>query len=70
MPPFAHAWLTRGRGHSVGKQLVNSPSFLVRTDSERHIEHDINSPFGDGRKGRVARKHEKSKGAKEEAADE
>ncbi len=53
----------------VGKQLVNSPSFLVRTDSERHIDFDVNSPFGDGRPGRVARKHAKSKGAKEEAEE-
>jgi small subunit ribosomal protein S9e len=40
----------------VGKQLVNVPSFLVRTDSEKHIDLALNSPYGQGRQGRVARR--------------
>lgn len=40
----------------VGKQLVNVPSFLVRVDSEKHIEYSNTSPHGQGRPGRVARR--------------
>jgi small subunit ribosomal protein S9e len=40
----------------VGKQTVNVPSFLVRTDSEKHIDLALNSPYGQGRPGRVARR--------------
>jgi len=29
----------------VGKQLVNSPSFLVRTDSEGHIDYALHSAY-------------------------
>ena len=54
--------LIRQRHIRVGKQLVNSPSFIVRTDSEGHIDFAANSPFNPntGRKGRVARKKAKS----------
>jgi small subunit ribosomal protein S9e len=49
----------------VGKQLVNSPSFLVRTSSEGHIDFALHSPYNtaSGRPGRVARKKAKSKAA-------
>lgn len=47
-----HASLLR----SVGRQLVNIPSFLVRLDSEKHIDYALTSPFGSGRPGRVKRK--------------
>jgi small subunit ribosomal protein S9e len=40
----------------VGRQLVNIPSFLVRLDSEKHIDYALTSPFGSGRPGRVKRK--------------
>jgi small subunit ribosomal protein S9e len=43
----------------VGRQLVNVPLYLVRTDSEEHIDLAIDSPYdkqGQGRPGRVARK--------------
>lgn len=40
----------------VGKQIVDVPSFLVRVDSERHIDFALNSPFGGGRPGRNKRK--------------
>merc|ERR1719284_1540479 len=36
--------------------MVNIPSFLVRTDSEKHIDFALTSPFGSGRPGRVKRK--------------
>lgn len=47
----------------VGKQLVNQANFMVRGDSENHIDYSTHSPFNTatGRKGRVARKREKSK---------
>ena len=50
----------------VGSQLVNSPSFLVRTASEGHVEFALASPYNaaTGRPGRVARKKAKSAGKK------
>lgn len=52
-----HARVLVRQGHiRVGKQVVNVPSFLVRTDSERHIEFAVNSPYGGGRPGRLARR--------------
>ena len=48
----------------VGKQLVNVPSFLVRVDSEKHIQFATTSPYSDvGRQGRVARKRAAAKAA-------
>ena len=46
----------------VGKQLVNSPSFLVRTSSEGNIDFALSSPLNGtgGKPGRVARKRAKS----------
>ena len=41
--------------------MVNTPSFLVRQESEKHIEFALSSPFGAGRPGRVKRKSEKAK---------
>lgn len=43
--------------HSVRKQLVNIPSFMVRLDSQKHIDFSLNSPYGCGRPGRVKRKN-------------
>ena len=48
--------LIRQRHIRVGKQLVNVPSFMVRVDSQKHIDFSLNSPFGGGRPGRVKRK--------------
>lgn len=48
--------LIRHRHIRVGKKVTNVPSLLVRTDSERHIEHSLKSPYGQGRPGRVARR--------------
>ena len=43
----------------VGKQIVNVPSFMVRVDSQKHIDFALNSPFGGGRPGRNKRKAQK-----------
>merc|ERR1719383_342338 len=57
-----HARVLIKQGHiRVGKQIVNVPSFLVRVDSERHIDFSLTSPFGGGRPGRVKRKSQKAK---------
>jgi len=47
----------------VGKQLVNVPSFLVRRDSEGHVDHSLTSSLIHGRMGRVKRKRAHSKAA-------
>merc|ERR1712038_1406512 len=41
----------------VRKQIVNVPSFLVRLDSQKHIDFSTKSPFGGGRPGRVRRRN-------------
>merc|ERR1712007_24887 len=48
--------LIRQRHIRVGKQICNIPSFLVRVESEKHIDFALTSPFGGGRPGRVRRK--------------
>lgn len=48
--------LIRQRHIRVGKQIVNVPSLCVRTDSEKHIDLSLKSPYGQGRPGRVARR--------------
>jgi small subunit ribosomal protein S9e len=45
---------------SVGKQIVNVPSFIVRLDSQKHIDFALTSPYGTGRAGRVKRKKVKA----------
>jgi len=65
--------LIKQRHIRVGKQLVNVPSFLVRVDSEKHIDFAITSPYSDiGRQGRVARKRaaQKAAGGGEEDEDD
>ena len=53
---------------AVGRQMVNVPSYQLRTSSEKHIGFHSSSPFGvGGRPGRVARK--KAKGGKTAAAE-
>merc|ERR1711983_669780 len=51
--------LIRQRHIRVGKQVVNVPSFIVRLDSQKHIDFSLKSPFGGGRPGRVKRKNAK-----------
>ena len=46
----------------VGKQIVNIPSFMVRTESQKHIDFAITSPYGGGRPGRKKRKSIAAKG--------
>lgn len=41
----------------VRKQLVNVPSYIVRLDSQKHIDFSLRSPYGGGRPGRVKRKN-------------
>ena len=55
--------LIKQRHIRVGKQVVNVPSFMVRVDSEKHIDFAITSPYGQGRCGRVARKRAAAKAA-------
>lgn len=61
--------LIRQRHIRVGKQLVDVPSFMVRLDSEKHIDFALTSPFGGGRPGRVARKRQRSSKGSSESAD-
>ena len=62
--------LIKQRHIRVGKQVVNVPSFLVRTDSEKHIDLALNSPYGMGRPGRLARKRAAQKAAANGGDDE
>ncbi|KAH0497184.1 hypothetical protein TgHK011_004513 [Trichoderma gracile] len=66
--------LIRQRHIRVGKQIVNVPSFIVRLDSQKHIDFALTSPFGNGRPGRVRRKKakaaEKGEDGEEEEDDE
>ncbi|OQD76848.1 hypothetical protein PENDEC_c003G06187 [Penicillium decumbens] len=48
--------LIKQRHIRVGKQIVNVPSYMVRLDSQKHIDFSLTSPFGGGRPGRVQRK--------------
>ena len=57
--------LIRQRHIRVGRQICDIPSFCVRTDSEKHIDFALTSPFSaSGRPGRVARKHAAAGGNK------
>ncbi|KAI7023227.1 40S ribosomal protein, partial [Hortaea werneckii] len=62
--------LIRQRHIRVGKQIVNVPSFIVRLDSQKHIDFALTSPFGGGRPGRVRRKKAKAAEKKDEGGDE
>jgi small subunit ribosomal protein S9e len=48
--------LIKQRHIRVGKQIVNVPSYMVRLDSQKHIDFALTSPYGGGRPGRVLRK--------------
>merc|ERR1711871_958820 len=48
--------LIRQKHIRVGRQIVDIPSFMVRVESQPHIEFALTSPFGGGRPGRVKRK--------------
>merc|ERR1711941_154479 len=51
--------LIRQRHIRVRKQVVDVPSYVVRLDSQKHIDFALKSPFGGGRPGRVKRKNAK-----------
>ena len=53
----------------VGRQVVNVASFMVRVDSQKHIDFSLTSPFGGGRPGRVKRKNQKSAAKKAAGGD-
>merc|ERR1712227_55293 len=48
--------LIRQKHIRVGHQICDIPSFMVRVESQPHIEFSVASPFGGGRPGRVKRK--------------
>jgi small subunit ribosomal protein S9e len=56
--------------YRVGKQIVNVPSFVVRLDSQKHIDFALTSPYGGGRPGRVKRKRAAAAAKKVEEGDE
>jgi len=60
--------ITTNTTFSVGKQIVNVPSFIVRLDSQKHIDFSLSSPFGGGRPGRVRRKKAKAAEKKDDDA--
>merc|ERR1712028_15093 len=62
--------LIRQRHIRVGKQICDIPSFIVRLDSEKHIDFALTSPFGGGRPGRVRRKRATTKGGGDAGGDE
>merc|ERR1711982_289608 len=62
--------LIRQRHIRVGKQICDIPSFLVRVDSEKHIDFALTSPFGGDRPGRVRRKQAASKGGGDGGGDD
>eukprot|EP00216_Chloropicon_sp_CCMP2111_P001570 CAMPEP_0198234286 /NCGR_PEP_ID=MMETSP1446-20131203/340_1 /TAXON_ID=1461542 ORGANISM="Unidentified sp, Strain CCMP2111" /NCGR_SAMPLE_ID=MMETSP1446 /ASSEMBLY_ACC=CAM_ASM_001112 /LENGTH=193 /DNA_ID=CAMNT_0043915037 /DNA_START=35 /DNA_END=616 /DNA_ORIENTATION=- len=62
--------LIRQRHIRVGKQIVNVPSFLVRVDSQKHIDFSLKSPFGGGRPGRVKRRNMNKGGAGDEEEED
>jgi len=62
--------LIRQRHIRVGRQIVNVPSFMVRVESQPHIEFALNSPFGGGRPGRVKRRNNANKGGDDNEDDE
>lgn len=63
--------LIRQRHIRVGKQVVNVPSFLVRVDSQKHIDFALSSPFGGGRPGRVKRaKMKRAKGGGDDGEED
>ncbi|VDD92183.1 unnamed protein product [Enterobius vermicularis] len=63
--------LIRQKHIRVRRQIVNVPSFIVRLDSQKHIDFSLKSPFGGGRPGRVKRRNaKKGTGGEEGGEDE
>ncbi|CAK9874254.1 unnamed protein product [Sphagnum jensenii] len=61
--------LIKQRHIRVGKQIVDVASFLVRVDSQKHIDFAISSPLGGGRPGRVKRRNLKAASKKAAGGD-
>ncbi|KAL7163913.1 hypothetical protein ACSBR2_039930 [Camellia fascicularis] len=57
------------RMNRVGRQVVNVPSFMVRLDSQKHIDFSLTSPLGGGRPGRVKRRNMKAAAKKASGGD-
>merc|ERR1712036_138622 len=62
--------LIRQRHIRVGRQIVTVPSFMVRVESQPHIEFSLKSPFGGGRPGRVKRRNQAARGGGDDAEDD
>merc|ERR1712063_162320 len=62
--------LIRQRHIRVGRQICDIPSFLVRMDSEKHIDFALQSPLGNGPPGRVRRKRMNAGGGDKAEEDE
>ena len=62
--------LIKQRHVRVGKQMVDVPSFIVRTDSQKFIGHSLTSPFGGGRAGRVKRRKIRNAAKKDAGGDD
>merc|ERR1712070_939223 len=62
--------LIRQRHIRVGRQIVTVPSFMVRVESQPHIEFALSSPFGGGRAGRVKRKNAAARGDGDDGEDD
>lgn len=62
--------LIRQRHIRVRRQVVNIPSFIVRLDSQKHIDFAINSSLAGGKPGRVKRRNMKKGQGGSGSADE
>ena len=62
--------LIRQKHIRVRRQIVNVPSFIVRLDSQKHIDFSLKSPFGGGRPGRVKRRNAKKASGGEEGGED
>lgn len=62
--------LIKQRHIRVGKQIVNVPSFLVRVESQKHIDFSLSSAFGGGRPGRLKRRNQANAGGGDEEEED
>ena len=61
--------LIRQRHIRVGKQIVNSPSFMVRVDAEKHIGIAPTSSLAGAKLGRVKKKKARAEKEKKEGEE-
>lgn len=62
--------MIRQRHIRVGKQLVNVPSFMVRLDSDKHIDLAVNSSLAGAKLGRVKKMKARNGGGDNDAGDD